>query len=461
MQDYRKADRIELLKFSTPSMRAFHMAWMAFFLCFFAWFGIAPLMPIVRSEFGLSKDQVGWCIIGSVALTTLARLFVGWLCDRIGPRLTYTGLLILGSLPVMGIGLAHDFASFLIFRVLIGVIGAAFVVTQYHTTQMFADRCVGAANATTAGWGNFGGGVTHVVMPLVFAFFVSTLGLTPGAGWRASMVIAGAVCLAMGVAYYILTQDTPRGNVRDLRAAGIAMRPSARNTFLLACRDPRVWALFAAYGLCFGVELTIDNVAALYFVDYFPELESMGSVRAERGGIVRQRIRRDERFCPDTRRLHSRPMRQQMGIFRPRQMAVHRPILRRAAAHAVLTDAWAVHGDTIVDALRPIRAYGGRSHFCRRSFHQSLGVGLGRRNRRGRRQRGSRALGPAVQKRYAVLAGSLFPAGVRSHAGFLCELVHDASRPRRVPGLSGRNLGCRTPSRCQFGRCGRLRIDLP
>ena len=66
---------------------------------------------------------MGWCIIGSVALTTLARLFVGWLCDRFGPRLTYTGLLVLGSIPVMGIGLAHDFASFLFFRVAIGVIG--------------------------------------------------------------------------------------------------------------------------------------------------------------------------------------------------------------------------------------------------------------------------------------------------------------------------------------------------
>ncbi|HEX3727786.1 MAG TPA: hypothetical protein VHV08_16150, partial [Pirellulales bacterium] len=37
MQDDCKADRIELFTFSTPSMRAFHMAWMAFFLCFFAW----------------------------------------------------------------------------------------------------------------------------------------------------------------------------------------------------------------------------------------------------------------------------------------------------------------------------------------------------------------------------------------------------------------------------------------
>jgi NNP family nitrate/nitrite transporter-like MFS transporter len=273
-----KADRIDLFTFATPAMRAFHMSWLAFFLCFFAWFGIAPLMPVVREEFGLTKDQIGWCIIGSVALTIVARLCVGSLCDRFGPRLTYSGLLVFGSLPVMGIGLANDFASFLLFRVAIGVIGASFVVTQYHTTQMFADRCVGTANATTAGWGNFGGGVTHMAMPLVFAFFVSTLGLAPSGAWRAAMAVAGATCLVVGVAYYFLTQDTPRGNIRDL--AGAAPHRAGRGKFVLAARDPRVWMLFAAYGLCFGVELTIDNVAAMYFIDYFPELSRMGQVRA-------------------------------------------------------------------------------------------------------------------------------------------------------------------------------------
>ena len=81
-----KADRIRLLDFSSPPMRAFHMTWIAFFLCFFAWFGIAPRMSVVRDELALTKDQVGWCIIGSVAATIIARLLCGWLCDRIGPR---------------------------------------------------------------------------------------------------------------------------------------------------------------------------------------------------------------------------------------------------------------------------------------------------------------------------------------------------------------------------------------
>ena len=104
MELQNKATRIRLFDFKTPQMRAFHMSWFAFFLCFFAWFGIAPLMSVVEKEMGLTKEQIGWCIIGSVSITIIARLAIGWLCDRIGPRLCYTWLLILGSLPVMGIG---------------------------------------------------------------------------------------------------------------------------------------------------------------------------------------------------------------------------------------------------------------------------------------------------------------------------------------------------------------------
>jgi MFS transporter, NNP family, nitrate/nitrite transporter len=251
-------------------MRAFHMSWIAFFLCFFAWFGIAPLMPIVRQELGLTPQQIKWCIVASVSITIFARVLIGWLCDRIGPRLAYTWLLVLASLPVMGIGLSHDFATFIFFRLLISVIGASFVITQYHTSIMFAPRCVGAANAAAAGWGNLGGGVTQVAMPLVFALFASALGLGPAMGWRVSMFVAGLVCLLAGVAYYYLTQDAPDGNFRELRAAG--QLPPAKKSggrWLEVCSDYRVWALAMIYGACFGIELTIDNIAALYFTDRF------------------------------------------------------------------------------------------------------------------------------------------------------------------------------------------------
>lgn len=153
-----KAIRIDLFNLSTPQMRAFHMSWLAFFLCFFAWFGIAPLMKVVRTELQLTDAQVGNCIIASVAITVFARILIGRLCDRYGPRLCYSWLLIGGSIPVMCIGLANSYETFLVLRLSIGVIGASFVITQYHTSVMFAPNVVGTANATTAGWGNLGGG---------------------------------------------------------------------------------------------------------------------------------------------------------------------------------------------------------------------------------------------------------------------------------------------------------------
>jgi len=281
MEIQNKATRIRLFNIGTPQMRAFHMSWFAFFLCFFAWFGIAPLMKVVRDEMSLTKEQIGWCIIGSVSVTVLARLFIGWLCDRIGPRLAYTWLLLLGSVPVMCIGFANDYTTFLCFRIAIGAIGASFVITQYHTSIMFAPNCVGTANATSAGWGNLGGGVTQLVMPLIFATFVGTLGFSNAIGWRAAMFVAGMMCALTGVAYFFLTQDAPDGNFSDLRAKGqMADKKSVKGSFLAACNDRRVWALFVIYGACFGIELTINNVAALYFLDYFDYFKEMNTAKA-------------------------------------------------------------------------------------------------------------------------------------------------------------------------------------
>ena len=270
MDIQNKATSINLFSLKTRQMRAFHMSWFAFFLCFFAWFGIAPLMAVVREELHLTKAQIGNTIIASVAITIVARLLIGWLCDRAGPRRTYTALLLIGSIPVMAIGLADSYMTFMLFRLGIGVIGASFVITQYHTSVMFAPNVVGTANATSAGWGNLGGGVTQMVMPLVFGAFV-WVGFTDASSWRLAMVGAGGVCFLTGLAYFFFTTDYPDGNIKELRAKGeLPVREKGeKGAFAAAALDYRVWALFLVYAACFGIELTINNIAAIYYMDYF------------------------------------------------------------------------------------------------------------------------------------------------------------------------------------------------
>ena len=274
-----KATRIDLFSFSTPQMRAFHMAWIGFFVCFFAWFATAPLMPIIKGDLQLSNDEVYSIGIAGVFVTVLARFVIGPLCDKYGPRLTYTVLLALGALPVIGIAFAWDYSSFLIMRLLIGIIGASFVITQFHTSVMFAPNVVGTANATVGGWGNAGGGVTQSVMPMILAA-VAAWGLSKGMAWRYAQIVPAAMMLVTAVFYWRLTQDTPEGNFADMRRQGLSTEVGKKgglDVMMIAGRNYRVWLLAACYGASFGVELFVHSIAVTYYFNrYAMSVENAG-----------------------------------------------------------------------------------------------------------------------------------------------------------------------------------------
>ncbi|MEC8568759.1 MAG: MFS transporter, partial [Pseudomonadota bacterium] len=240
-------------------------------VCFFAWFACAPLMPVIKGEFNLTKDQIANINIAAVAITILIRLIVGPLCDKYGPRKTYTALLLLGSIPVFGVAAANTYESFLFFRLLIGAIGASFVITQYHTSVMFAPNVVGTANAASAGWGNAGGGATQAIMPLILGAILM-FGVEQAMGWRVALLVPGVMMLIVGVMYWKLTQDCPQGNFKELRAQGVEVgnvKKGGTAILMQAARNYRVWILFTSYAACFGIEIFIHNIAAMYYVDHF------------------------------------------------------------------------------------------------------------------------------------------------------------------------------------------------
>jgi len=255
--------KIKLFSLDTLQMRTFHITWLMFFVCFFGWFGLAPLMPTIRTDLGLSKAQVGNIIIASVSGTIIARLIIGKLCDTWGPRKTAVRLLLVGAIPVFLVGLAKDYTTFLLFRLAISVIGASFVVTQFHTSMMFAPAIKGTANAITGGWGNLGGGITNMVMPLIFAAIVG-FGYTKEEAWRYAMIVPAIMMLIVAFLYHRYTKDTPAGNYDEIDRTA-----SKGSTDWSVLADWRIWALTMAYAMCFGMEITFDNVASLHFVDTF------------------------------------------------------------------------------------------------------------------------------------------------------------------------------------------------
>ncbi|CAM9298269.1 unnamed protein product, partial [Heterosigma akashiwo] len=205
-----RATQIKICSFANPHMRAFHFAWLGFFVAFLAWFSFAPLMPKIKEDIGVTDDEIWVANICSVASTVVFRFAIGPLCDRYGGRLSMALVLCLFCIPVfVGGFVVNDGASLAIVRFFQGVIGCVFVPCQFWTAQMFAKNVVGTAQAITGGWGNLGGGVTQLLMVGVYSMMKS---VTDGEmAWRSSFVFPAVIIFVTGVSMALFSQDCPKG----------------------------------------------------------------------------------------------------------------------------------------------------------------------------------------------------------------------------------------------------------
>ena len=254
-------------------MRAFHFAWLGFFIAFFIWFAIAPLLSEIKITLGLTKKELWTSSIVGVGGTIFMRFLLGPLCDKVGSRVLFTAVLCFASIPTACTGLVSGATSLAILRLFIGAAGGTFVMCQYWTSRMFTKQVVGTANALVGGWGNLGGGVTQLVMgsalfPLFKEIFKNEANPAEIA-WRWVSVVPAVVAFSIGVAMYFFSDDCPKGNYNELKKHGAMADVSAAASFRSGALNLNTWFLFVQYACCFGVELTMNNAAALYFKDKF------------------------------------------------------------------------------------------------------------------------------------------------------------------------------------------------
>jgi len=268
-----RATEIKLCNFSRPHMRSFHFAWLGFFSAFFIWFAIAPLLSEIKDTLGLTKKEIWTSNIVCVGGNIFVRILLGPLCDKVGPRVLFAAILCFASIPTACTGLISNATNLVVLRLFIGAAGGTFVMCQYWTSRMFTKQVVGTASALVAGWGNLGGGVTQLVMgtvlfPLFKEIFKDDANPAESA-WRTVCIVPSIVAFGIGVMIYFFTDDSPKGNYSELKKNGAMADVSAAASFRSGYLNLNTWFLFIQYGCCFGVELTMNNAAALYFKEKF------------------------------------------------------------------------------------------------------------------------------------------------------------------------------------------------
>lgn len=195
----------DLFRFKNREIKALHLTWIAFFMCFYVWFNMAPLASSMLKSVGwLTKDDIRLFAIANVALTIPARILVGMALDRFGPRRVFSVLMVLMAVPALFFAFGDSKEQLFISRLVLSSIGASFVVTIHMVALWFPPRSIGFAEGFAAGWGNFGSAAAAMTLP--------TIALTMFGGpegWRWAIATSGIVIAVYGVFYWFAITDGP------------------------------------------------------------------------------------------------------------------------------------------------------------------------------------------------------------------------------------------------------------
>lgn len=225
--------------------RILHQTWFAFFLTFVCWFNFAPFATTIGKELHLAPEQIKTLAICNLALTIPARLIIGMLLDRFGPKITYSMLLMFAAVPCLATALSQDFNQLVISRLLMGIVGSGFVVGIRMVAEWFPPKEMGIAQGIYGGWGNFGAFGAEFALPML-AVATSFLG-GGGSNWRLAIALTGIISAIYGVIYYNSVQNTPTGKVYQKPKKNGALEVTSIKSF---------WAMIVSnFGLIFALGL--------------------------------------------------------------------------------------------------------------------------------------------------------------------------------------------------------------
>jgi NNP family nitrate/nitrite transporter-like MFS transporter len=245
-----------------------NLTWVAFFLTFVVWYNLGAFKSTIARVLGLTLVQSDTLLLCNLALTIPARIGVGMLVDRFGPRRVFAGVLLFAAIPCLGMALANQFWQLVICRLAISCVGAGFVVGIRLVAEWFDPREIGMAEGIYGGLGNFGMAAATFGLPLLVPFFKKDT------GWRWAIALTGVLCLIWAVVYYLFAKDSPPGREfkRPKKKGALEVTSRADLIGLLLMQFPMIlclgitnWRLVKVGFLPFGFSLVIYGLLAALF----------------------------------------------------------------------------------------------------------------------------------------------------------------------------------------------------
>jgi MFS family permease len=154
-----------------------------------------PLLPMIRSDFGLDYTRSGFVISAFILSYGIGQVPAGLLADRVGPRILITTGIFGVALAGLLVGLSNTYLTMIAFLVLMGLLAGG-----YHPAApplIFAT--VKPENLGRAlGLHMIGGSASFFLAPLIAAGIGATW------GWRGPFIALAVPAGLVGIALYVI-----------------------------------------------------------------------------------------------------------------------------------------------------------------------------------------------------------------------------------------------------------------
>lgn len=179
-----------------------------------------PLLPAIRTEFGLGYTQASLVTTSFALAGGAGQIPSGWLADRIKPAI----LIAIGTLGVavggIFVGLSQTYIMLLVLLVLTGLMTGG-----YHpaSTPLILASVEPQQRGRALGFHLIGGNSSFFVAPLVAGLIMTAL---PGWGWRGPFIVLAIPTAIFGLIFYIyLTRRGGKGHADAARKRLASEKP--------------------------------------------------------------------------------------------------------------------------------------------------------------------------------------------------------------------------------------------
>ena len=236
----------------TPSLLA---SFLYFDISFMIWVLLGALGVYITQDFGLSPAEKGLIVAIPILAGSFFRLILGVLTDRIGPRKTAIGGMIVTMIPLFwGWLFGNTMTELYFIAILLGVAGASFSVALPMASRWYPPHLQGLAMGI-AGAGNSGTVLATLFGPRLAEQF----------GWHGVMGAALIPLSLVFITYVLIAKDAP---------SQPPAQPLINYLNILKMKD--TWYFCLLYSVTFGGFVGLTSFLSIFFVDQY----ALSSVRA-------------------------------------------------------------------------------------------------------------------------------------------------------------------------------------